>query len=209
MTIQTFTERFKNFPVIPVREIEKAFPSFDRNALTRWQKQGYLLKIRRGYYRLSSDLVRSTADRFLISNKIYSPSYISLQSALNWYGFIPEGVFLTTAITTKKTASFETPFGHFKYSNLSRNCFFGYNLASVGDFHFRIAEPEKAILDFLNASSIKTSYELLEFRFNFFELNEKVNWQKLESYQSEFHSKTLEYRVDLLKEMNKDYAFTQ
>lgn len=201
MKFQEFSERFKSYPVIQVREIEKAYPGFDRNALTRWQSQGYLVKIRRGYYRLASNPVRTDAERFLISNKIYTPSYISLHSALHWYGFIPEGVFMTTAMSTKKTATFDTPFGVFRYSNLQRSFFFGYTLVPAGEFHFKIAEPEKAILDFLNASTIKTREEIEGFRFNFIEIEEHINWDKLYRYLAIFGSRILEHRVALLREL--------
>lgn len=63
------------------------------NALTRWQKKGYLKKIRSGFYRLTNRPIKGEADLFFIANRIYTPSYISLQPALRWYNFIPEGVF--------------------------------------------------------------------------------------------------------------------
>ncbi len=207
MTFREFEEKFFAFPVISVAEVEKAFPGFDRNALTRWQGKGYLEKIRQGYYRLTSRLLTGDADRFIVANRIYHPSYVSLQSAMRWYDFIPEGVFTVTSITTLKTTSFETPIGAFQYRNLKKELFFGYRLEKSGEFHFKIADPEKTMLDFLHLHPDAGNEDgLHELRLNVFELKEKINWEKMERYLSLFASKALKGRVELLKKfmMNHD-----
>ena len=147
MTFLEFQTTFKDLPVISAIEIEKVFPGFDRNALTRWQKKGYLQKIRRGYYRLTGQPISGDADLFFIANRIYSPSYVSLESAWRWYDFIPEGVFTITSVSTLKTAAFATPLGHFSYRRLKPDLFWGYRLEEYGSFRFKIADPAKAILD--------------------------------------------------------------
>ena len=195
-----FQERFSGFPVISVLEIEKAFPGFDRNAITRWQKKGYLTKIRRGHYRLKSTPVVGDGDLFLIANRIYHPSYVSLQSAMRWHGFIPEGVFTVTSVSTKKTVFFQTPVAPFQYRNLKKELFFGYSLEKTNGQYFKIAEPEKAILDFLYLqANISTEKDLSELRFNIFELKEKIDLNKLESYLSLYSSKALAKRTHIFK----------
>ena len=127
MNIIEFQSRFKHQPVLPVIEIEQHFSDFDKNALTRWQKKNYLEKIRNGFYRFKDQ--RVTEDTlFLIAGKIYTPSYISLESALSFYQLIPEGVFSITSITTLKTQSFSTPIATFSYQSVKPNLFFGYRL---------------------------------------------------------------------------------
>lgn len=206
MTFREFQEAFSAFPVIPTFEVEKVFPGFDRNALTRWQQKGYIEKIRQGYYRITEHPISGDADLFLIANKIYHPSYISLQSALRWYGFIPEGVFTTTSISTKKTNFFQTPIGAFQYSNVKKNLFFGYRLEKAGNYYFKIAEAEKAILDLLYLRpNLSTEDGLFELRLNLFEVNERLDIKKMEQYLSFYASNVLKKRVQTFKEYLLDH----
>lgn len=142
--IDTFRKSFYQHAVITLPEIKKRLPNCDKKALVRWQKKGYLKKIRNGYYLLASpDLKLDEPLCYLIANTIYSPSYVSMESALSHYNLIPEGVFRITAVTTKKTTVFDTPVGYFQYQHLQPKLFFGYTLHSVGHHSLYLAELEK------------------------------------------------------------------
>lgn len=209
MTFLAFQKAFLDLPVVSIVEIEKAFPGFDRNVLTRWQKKGYIEKIRRGYYRLTQGTLKGDTDRFFIANRIYSPSYISLQSALRWYDFIPEGVFTTTSISTLKTMEFSSPVGHFAYRHIKTNLFWGYRLERYGTFYIRIAEPAKAILDFLYLHPHLTSNDdFHELRLNKLELEEQVDWRLFEHYLHAFASKSLDSRARSFIKFLQNHAFT-
>ena len=147
MSYIEFEKAFKKYPVFSVIDVKKKFPDFDSRRLVEWQSKGYIFKIRRGYYCFEE---REKGDNFLYvaANKIYSPSYISLESALAYYNFIPEGVFMTISITTKNTAGYDTFSGHFEYRHIKPVLFFGYKLVQERDYTIKIAEPEKVILDY-------------------------------------------------------------
>lgn len=51
-----FQQTFDWLPVISTREIEKAFPGFDRNALTRWQKKVIYKRFATGFIDLQADV---------------------------------------------------------------------------------------------------------------------------------------------------------
>ncbi len=196
MTFLEFQKTFANMPVIPVVEIRKAFPRFDRNALTRWQKAGYLVKIRNGFYRLKDSPRKGSSELFFIANRIYQPSYISLQSALSWYGFIPEGVFTITSVSTLKTQNFQTPEGVFAYQTVRKNLFFGYRLEHFGAWRFKIATPGKALLDLLYLNPhLDSEAHFVELRLNFWELKEHFNRREFENYLSLAASPTLTDRA--------------
>lgn len=197
----SFQKSFSHLPVIPVTEIEKAFPGFDRNALTRWQRAGYLEKIRNGFYHFVGKPLAGTADMFFIANRIYNPSYVSLQSALSWYGFIPEGVFTITSVSTLKTQVMQTPLGHFTYQSIKPELFFGYRLETFGDFRFKIADPAKTLLDLLYFyPTLTNAGHFYELRFNFFEMKEKFSINDFEKYLTVINSKSLNKRAaSLLK----------
>ncbi len=205
----SFQKTFSHLPIVPVTEIEKAFPGFDRNALTRWQRAGYLQKIRNGFYHFAGKPVAGAGELFFIANRIYMPSYVSLQSALSWYGFIPEGVFTITSISTLKTQAIQAPLGHFTYQSIKPDLFFGYRLETFGDFRFKIADPAKALLDLLYFNpSLANAAHFHELRLNFFEIQEKFSVGDFEKYVAVFNSRLLSIRAKSLLKFLSDHDAT-
>jgi predicted transcriptional regulator of viral defense system len=195
MTFQEFRSTFRNYPLFSILDIEKLFPTFDYKNLVNWQHKNYVQKIRNSWYRLTENTLDMDTVYF-ISNHIYHPSYISLEMALSFYGFIPEGVFKITAISTLKTQQFTTPIGVFGYQNFKPSLYFGYKLLSFGKFQFKIAEPEKAILDYLYLHpDVNTDEHLFELRLNTFEMKEQINIDTLNNYCELIGSKLLSNRV--------------
>jgi len=192
-----FQNKMKAFPVFSIKDIEKTFPTFDKKALIYWQKKGYLIKIRNGFYCFSTSQIEENF-LFFTANKIYSPSYISFESALSFYGIIPEGVFMITSASSKKTNHFETLLGKFNYKKIKTSLFFGYKVISLDKSSFKIAELEKAILDSLYLNDSLNSIESFRsLRWNKEELK-KIDFEKLSNYQFLFNSKALNNRVDYL-----------
>lgn len=194
MNYLEFEKALKVFPVFSVKDIQKRFPGFDSRRLVEWQQKGYLEKIKRGYYTFRE---RQNGEKFLqfAANKIYSPSYISFESALSYYNLIPEGVFTITSATTRNTASYATPVGNFSYKHIKPPLFFGYKLIQEKDFVVKIADPEKALLDFFYINKMNTLEEVGEMRFNEIVAKEIVSFDKLTKYQRIFNSKTADKRI--------------
>lgn len=191
-----FQQQFSGLPVISAIEIEKAFPGFDHNALTRWQAAGYLEKIRNTQYRFTDKPISGEAELFFIANRIYSPSYVSLQSALSWHGFIPEGVFTVTSVSTLKTQTFSGGSGQFSYHTIKPSFFLGYHLEPFGNFRFKMADPEKCIVDLLYLfPHLDSEDHFFELRLNFWELQEKFDAKVFEKYVAIFESNALETRA--------------
>jgi hypothetical protein len=101
-----------------------------------------------GILDIFSDIKPDESTLFEISNLIYSPSYVSLESALSYYGLIPEAVFSINSVSTRKTAVFKTPLAVFNYRKIKKSLFFGYILQKYNNKSYKIASPEKAILDY-------------------------------------------------------------
>ena len=195
MVFQEFRTTFHTYPVFSTNEVEKLFPKFDAKNLVNWQHKNYVQKMRNSWYRLAENAL-DTDTLYFISNHIYHPSYISMEAALSYYGFIPEGVFKITAISTLKTQQFTTPIGVFSYQNLNPTLYFGYQLVSFGNFNFKIAEPEKTILDYLYLHPDKgTEDHFFEMRFNTIEIKQQLNVDTLTLYCSHINSKSLTKRV--------------
>ncbi len=204
MKVLEFLQSFRDLPAFSIVEIEKRFPGFERENLQNWQKKGYLRRIRNGFYGLA-DGVRSVADLYFVSNKIYAPSYVSLESALGHYNWIPEGVFLVTAVSTLKTSNFATPVGHFSYSNVKPALFFGYSILTERGNGIKIAEPEKALLDYLYFHpELREPADFGALRLNYRQIKSDIDLQKLGDYATLFGSKALDARLSTLNKLIED-----
>ncbi len=198
MQFLEFKSRFDKYPVFSVREVEKIYPDWNRMNLRNWQQKGYILKLRNNWYVFTD---REFDEHFLFyaANKIYTPSYISLESALYYYGFIPEASFSVNSISTLKTERFSNKLGNFMYSNIKKEYFFGYELLTQNNIIVKIASREKAILDFLYLrKDIKSLEDIKSLRFNALLFNEEIDIMKLNDYSHFFNSKILNRKLKLL-----------
>lgn len=204
MKIFDFLQTFEQKPVFSTQDIEKAFPGFDPKNLVRWQAKGFVQRLRNRWYALPGK-IRQEEDLFLIANSIYSPSYVSLESVFSYYGWIPEGVFMVTSVTTLKTNAFKTPQGSFRYSSVRPSLYFGYRLAPHGKIKIRIAEPEKALLDYLFFHpKLAVPEDFIDARLNKSVLLETLNDEKLSRYLSIFDSQALDRRFRAFQQFLHD-----
>ena len=197
-----FKDFFLPLGCFSIHQIEIWQEQFDRNNLHRWVKQGKLIRLRQGFYTFPS--LKSHGDvPFYFANKMYAPSYISLESALSFYSMIPEGVIQTTSVTTRKTKTFQNPFGNFIYRSVKPELMFGYSIEQTSlskNWSVLLAVPEKALLDFLYLNTQYNSLDdMRELRFDIDFMQEDLNIDRLDEYLSRYESKTLETRVLRLK----------
>lgn len=195
MLYNRLKEQLKNFIVFSLNDIRKIEPKFYRRRLNEWQDKGYIKKLRSGYYMFAGVKLNEEA-LFLVANRLYSPSYISFEMAFSYYGLIPESVYGITSATTRKTSSFKTPLGEFSYRRIKPSLMFGYRLVDYQGQNFKIAEIEKALLDYfyLNPHFEKEA-DFYELRFNSEEFLAKADMVKLDRYLEVFNNLSLRRRV--------------
>ena len=113
------------------------------------QRKGILSPIRKGLYIAGPALDTDRPEPFLLANHILGPSYVSLDTALSYYGLIPERVFETASMTTKTTRIFNTSLGVFSYTRLPLPWYaFGIRRVRLSEDQYAlIASPEKALAD--------------------------------------------------------------
>lgn len=196
-------QNLANFVVFSLSDIRKIEPSFHRTRLSEWQNKGYIKKIIKEYY-IFSDTEINERVLFLIAQNIYRPSYVSLESALSYHGLIPEGVFSVTSVTSKKSQNLETPVGNFIYKSVKPELMFGYELIESVMGKIKMAEPEKAILDYLYLNSdMKEESDFEEWRLNLQILRDNWNQDRYERYLRIFDNRALKERAfELLKFIN-------
>lgn len=205
MNYTQFAKTFQGSPTFSIADIEKYFPGYERENLLNWQKKGILVRIRNGWYRLSGE-DKALEQAYYIANKIYAPSYISLESALAHYAWIPEGVFTFTSVSTLKTNLFDTPLGRFRYSNVKPSLFFGYKILMSDGRGIKMAEPEKALLDFLYFHpNARQTIDFESYRFNLSQMRADLDIQKLAAYATLFDMPALSKRLStFMKILYKD-----
>lgn len=192
-----FKNHFDKRPLISLVEIQKAFPKLDKRRLTEWNKKGYIENVKRGFYRFG-DQPLNQGTIYFIANKIYQPSYISLESALTYYQIIPEAVFSVTSISSLNTTKLNSSVGNLTYNHLKENLFFGYQLIELNGLTIALASPEKAILDYLYLHSNLISIEDFEgLRWNK-EIIKSFDIQRFSDYLQLFNSKRVSSRFQLL-----------
>lgn len=206
ITYLKFKEAFREYPIISTKDINKTYPEMRKRSLHEWVEKGYLKRIIKSYYTPSDKKV----DEFLIyytANKIYDPSYISLQSALNYYGLIPEFVPQITSVSSKKTTVLKTNFSNFIYSSIKESLFFGYDLitnTSV-DYRVKMAYPEKALLDFFYLNpDVDNEDRFYELRINPLLFKEKFNLERFNNYLTLYNVKSLNRRANKFLEYIKN-----
>ncbi len=141
-------------------------PNNLKKIMFRWENKGWIRRLKRGLYELTYPHDFMISDMY-IANKLYSPSYVSLETALSNYSIIPEVSFAVTSITTKPTRRFKNKHGLFIYHTVKPDVFRGYFIEKHGAFDVLIAEPEKALVDYLYFKSFRAKkISLLEERFD-------------------------------------------
>lgn len=110
---------------------------------------GYLKQLRRGLYKTSELISPTGPEPFLISNHIYGPSYVSLESALFYWGLIPERPFTITSCTTKRSKEISAAQIHYSFSNLPISYYpLGIQTLELAPKQsVLIAGPEKSLCD--------------------------------------------------------------
>ena len=134
---------------IPVSSaVLKSFLSnlkYPKNKISDMGKNGELIRLKKDLYVYS----KSAISKELIANHLYGLSYISLETALAYYGMIPERVYTIRSMTTKRAKTFTTPLGRFEYKTVSSDYFsIGLQQEIIeNQYAFLIATPTKAICD--------------------------------------------------------------
>ena len=130
----------------------KINPDSVRLQLTRWTKSGRVYQLRRSLYAIAPPYQKVKPHPFLIANRMQRASYISGQSALAFYGLIPDTVQATLSVTAGRPERLETPLGVFEFRHVKPELLRGYHMTAlhgpkIPEQQALVAMPEKALLD--------------------------------------------------------------
>lgn len=146
-----------------------------RQKVARLARKGWLVRIKKGLYVIVSDitsLAESNISLLRISNALNAESYITLSSALFYYGLVDQLMTTIEAITTQRARQFKFQGFTFAFFKVQSQSYFGFSEKRVEGKLVRIAELEKVVLDYFYLKKDTYSLNLL--------------WEKLTDNQDEF-----------------------
>ena len=99
--------------------LSNLFPDRTRGArellINRAFKAGEILRLKRGTYVLAPEFRKTEPPPWTVAGLLLSPSHVSLETALAYYGLIPEAVYQVASVSTQRSRTFNTPLGVFTY----------------------------------------------------------------------------------------------
>jgi len=128
-------------------------PDRQFSLLKRAMAAGEVVRIHRGLYCLATKYLRQKIDPLVLAQRIYGPSYVSLEMALSYHGWIPEAVYAVTSTSLDRSREFDTPMGHFSFTRIPQKTFYAgvTRVEKEGGGSFLLASPLKALADYVYA----------------------------------------------------------
>lgn len=166
--VESEIRAFKNIPfrLDALRNVYPDIVRIDRKA-SDLEAAGNLVRLKKGLYVVKPRQTDSPLVLPLLANHIYGPSYVSMETALRYYGLIPEAVYTTISITTRLARIYDTEIGRFKYIHSDTDYYpIGITQEMEGGVTFLIASPEKALCDlivFTRGLSLRYKKEMRKF----------------------------------------------
>ena len=184
-------KRMEIFSTGELRRLLQISESAAYHLLWSYEKKGYVIKLKRGLYALKNNY----PSPYYIGNKLYTPSYISFDTAMSFHHLIPETIYSITCATNNITREFVAGGISYVYHKIKKRAFTGYRPLKLDGRVVLMAEPEKALADYLYFVELKKRglyYERLDLK--------NINKKKLLEYVGLFQ------RRNLLKLVDKIYA---
>lgn len=187
-------EDFRNIP-FKMQDLSSVFPDCVNLPMKakRLENSGAIIRLKRGMYVVSPEISRVRLSTFLIANHICGPSYVSEQSALRYYGLIPEGVYTVKSMTAGVARNYNNAIGTFAYTHIPKQYFnIGVTVGNDGEASFLVATPEKALCDLmvytpnLNLRFLKEIGEYLKYNLRF-------DMDELAKFDTEIMRECMEY----------------
>lgn len=174
--------------------------------LSRQVKQGMMVRLRKNFYvarkyldaaekkSIFSDYVEFTA------NKLYPPSYLSLDYVLHEHNMLTELPRNITSVALRKTDRFTNSLGNFIYHKIKEDLYNGFRVVKKGNLSILKATKAKALFDFLyfRKRLLVDKEAVKELRLNLDEFN-KRDMKELKGYIELEGSKRMKEILNWLK----------
>ncbi|MEK7527841.1 MAG: hypothetical protein AAB574_02400 [Patescibacteria group bacterium] len=153
------------------------------NRIQKLTKAGWLKRIKRGLYLVIENLssrFQNDNSLMLIANALNKSSYISLSYALNYYHMFDQYSKTIVSVTTADSKKYIFDDFVFKFAKVKENMFFGFSQKIEAGKIVRIADVEKALIDYLYLDKSYTSASVVFEKLR--EYQESLDLNKLQNY---------------------------
>jgi len=149
----------KVFTTSDLKRVLKGTPASRYALVNKALTKGELIQLKRGVYTLNQKYSSYPFSKFYVAAHMVLHSYISLESALSYHGWIPENVMAVSSIVHKgRTKSFTTPLGEFHYHFIPIQPYeflTGVVRKEYEGQPFLIAHPLRALADYVYEKKIQ------------------------------------------------------
>ena len=194
---------------ISVRDTSEALSvDFSKAAkkLSRWTKNGWLCRVKRGLYvpvTLESDDVEiAMEDAWIIANRIYGPCYIGGWSAAEYWE-LTEQIFLTTIVmTTQKVHQRRVSYQNinFRIKTVPDKYLFGLKDIWRGQVKVKVSDSARTLIDMLSDPSLGGGIRSVADMLKKFFQSEQANSQLIFEYAKQFNKGVVFKRLGYLTE---------
>jgi len=174
--------------------------------LYRWNKSGWIKRIKRGsYIPIPLDSTTSKViveEPFLVVDSLYGPGYIAGFSAIKHWDFSEQIIESVTYFTLKKVKNRNPIHGSikFKLKTISEHKLFGIKSVWIGSKKIGISDPSKTIIDLLDDPKVVGGITIITDFFSEYMDSEHYNFELLIQYAHQMKNKTIFKRLGLIYE---------
>lgn len=160
--------------------------------ISAMERAGDIIRLKKGLFVVSPEVSGQRISRELVANHLYGPSYVSLESALSFYGLIPERVYAVRSVTARLSKKYATPLGHYNYTTVPEDYFpIGIRQEIVSNqYAFLIATPEKALCDMI-ATTRNLRLRNVNAMREYIEENLRIDLSSIESFDKDIIRKCI------------------
>lgn len=181
--------------IFTLEDVKNLFPRQNvktiKNNFSRWLAKSYFSRLRKDLYEFREQGSDLGIPDLYVANRLYAPSYVSLETALSFYSIIPDVAAGVTSVTCRPTRVFKNKYGSFFYKSCQKKAFTGYRIITCEGFKVTMADKEKALVDFLYyRRRLNAVMNFKEERLNK-KMLKKLDWPKAFSYVRLFNQATL------------------
>ena len=176
--------------IVSTEQIKAIFPDYSYDELNQrikfLAKRGWLVRIKRGFYAVASLESHSFADISpLVLAQIFIPdSYISFEFALNHHGYFDQLPSKVTSVTSLKSKNYNFQNLNYQFVKAKPEMMVGFNETKINNHVSKIADTEKAFIDFLHFRKDGYTVDLVKEKLN--EAKSDIDPVKLSNYSSPY-----------------------
>jgi predicted transcriptional regulator of viral defense system len=180
----------KHGSIVTSSELRELFPEYSYGSLGQeinaLATRGWLIRIKRGVYAVASLESHSfaTISPLVVAQVLVPGSYVSFEFALNHHGLFDQLPATVASVTPLKSKTYEFQDMEYRFVKAKAEMMTGFAEVSLEGRTARVADVEKALIDFLHFR--KDTYTVDLVREKLEEAREELSADKLARYVQEY-----------------------